>query len=500
LFTAHAAADVVVSGTSLHRETDGTGSNSGDAHKQYVDLRISIAPLVATNPTDATHTFTVTVEQDDGLPAGDPNGDNATGFGPANNAPVTTSIANSNGATASMVGPGATCGNTSGLTGSGNTNTFGQCTILIKSPTAGVTTANASVTFTIHGKFNDVQVTRDTNPATANIGHGPGGSGPASKLWIKTFVRDASGNDITGKTDVAPGTVVHDEFTTGTTDPGPPPVPPPGGTVDFTLYGDLTCGNNGGAVLATDPGKTVTNGLASSVTFTTPAAGGTFSYLASYNGDPNGTIPYPAQKATCEPFTVKPVVLKNCPGLAASSFSSPQDPIFGGFTILSGDTIEDPASLIVGNMHSNNTINFSGNSVVIGNVEAVHGFNGTPKQVTGTMNGHAAFFAIPTLAQVLATVTSPPDLTITGNVNVTSANAASFFNKVVFVKGNVHIGATVKATFIATGNVDMAASTKLTAADGGHGLAAYGQNVNMSGEIAGGVVSPNINIATGTCN
>lgn len=37
VFTAHAAADVSVGGLSLHRETDGTGGNSGNATKTYVD-------------------------------------------------------------------------------------------------------------------------------------------------------------------------------------------------------------------------------------------------------------------------------------------------------------------------------------------------------------------------------------------------------------------------------------------------------------------------------
>jgi hypothetical protein len=241
----------------------------------------------------------------------------------------------------------------------------------------------------------------------------------------------------------------------------------------------------------------VVGGLASSTATTlSPATPTTYSYLAHYNGDGS----YPAKDAGCEPFTVN-VPQGGCPGVAAASSPFPTDGIFGGFTVLSGATLEDPASLIFGNIHSNNTINFSGNSVIMGDASAVHGFNGTPKQITGTSTPFGAPFPVPTLAQVLATVTSPPDLTIVGNLDVTKANAASFFNKVVFVKGNVHIGdATVKATFVATGGIDMSAGAKLTAADGGHGLAVYGvQHVNASGKINGGVVSPDVNIATDTC-
>jgi hypothetical protein len=399
-------------------------------------------------------------------------------------AAVTTSIANSSGATSSM--SGGTCGAASGLTGSGVTDGSGQCTIIITSPTAGVTTANAATTFSIAGLFNNVTVTRDTDPATATTA-GPGGSGPANKLWILTHVRNAANADITG-TSVPAGTVVHDEFTTGSTVGGTPPA----GTVNFTLYDNGTCNGN---VLSTEPGVAVVGGLASSSTFTTGSSG-TFSYLAHYNGDGS----YPAKDAGCEPFSVT-VTTGGCPGVAPATSQFPTAAIFGGFTVLSGATIEDPASLIIGNIHSNNTINFSGNSVIQGNAEAVNGFNGKPKLITGTSNPHAPFFAIPTLAQVLATVTSPPDLTLTGNINVTSANAASFFNKVVFVNGSVHIGdTTVKATFIATGGIDMSAGARMTAADGGHGLAVYGvKHVNASGRINGGVVSPDVNIATEAC-
>ena len=53
-------------------------------------------------------------------------------------------------------------------------------------------------------------------------------------------------------------------------------------------------------MVATDPNKPLVGGTATSVTFTTPAAGGSFSYLAHYNGDAN----YPGRDAACEPFTV----------------------------------------------------------------------------------------------------------------------------------------------------------------------------------------------------
>src|SRR5262249_5303067 len=115
---------------------------------QVVDARITIAPD-RTNEVRTSHTFTVTVQKDDGLPAGAPGGDNATGFGPAAGAAVTTSIANSNGATAQLTG--GSCGAANGTTGNGATDANGMCTATISSPTAGVSVANASATLSVAG-------------------------------------------------------------------------------------------------------------------------------------------------------------------------------------------------------------------------------------------------------------------------------------------------------------------------------------------------------------
>src|SRR5262249_32852423 len=180
--------------------------------------------------------------------------DATTGFAPANNVPVTTSITNSNGATSAMTG--GTCGTPGPLTGSGNTNAAGQCTIVINGPTAGLVTANASTTLNVAGKFNPVQVTRDTNPATGNIGAGPGGSGPASKDWIITHVHDTAHNDITG-TSVSGPVTVHDNFTTGSTVGGAPPA----GTVDFTLFQSNNCT---GTVVTSQSNVSVVGGVAES--------------------------------------------------------------------------------------------------------------------------------------------------------------------------------------------------------------------------------------------
>src|SRR5262249_55478846 len=116
--TVHFAGGAVVS-----RDADSTTGTTGhgpggsdEATKKFVDANISITPQLASNERGQPHTFTVTVLKD----TGDGNGLTT----PAAGETVTTRIADSNGATSSMIG--GTCGNTSGTTGSGTTDPSGQ--------------------------------------------------------------------------------------------------------------------------------------------------------------------------------------------------------------------------------------------------------------------------------------------------------------------------------------------------------------------------------------
>jgi hypothetical protein len=254
-------------------ETNGQAPNSGDAVKTFVDANIQISPLQATNPVGTNHTLTAHANVNDGTgPVNAPDG-----------TVITFLLTNSNGATATFVGP--TACTTSGGTGS--------CSVVISSPTAGNTASNAATNVVVGG----VSLT----PATgdAHVGDGP----DAQKSWaddtVTTHVRDAANNDLTGGT-VQAGTVVHDEATVAKAGGTPVSVPDPTGTVDFTLYNNGTCN---GTVVATDPGRPLdASGVATSANFTTPASG-TFSYKAHYNGDAN----YPAHDAAaCESFTVQP--------------------------------------------------------------------------------------------------------------------------------------------------------------------------------------------------
>src|SRR5262249_43643510 len=168
VITAHAAADVVIQGTTFHVETDGLGGNSGDAIKRYVDANVSIAPS-GVNAVGDTHTFTVTTNA---LPAGTT----------ASLTSITPSIVND--ATPIL---NSTCGSPT-MSNGGLTAT---CTFQISSNSAGTFTANAQANW----RFADGDA--NPNPASADVtrstsgNSGPGGSGPATKRFVDANVRIA---------------------------------------------------------------------------------------------------------------------------------------------------------------------------------------------------------------------------------------------------------------------------------------------------------------------
>jgi surface adhesion protein len=243
---------------------------SGNANKTWVDANINITPANANNPVGTNHVLTITVNA--------LNGTLASGT-----------------ATASIVsGPGSFVGSpTCSYTGGGTT---ASCTVTITSSTAGTTVVSATSNIPVSGQ----SITRTTGTAANTAA---GGSGNASKNWgddqVTTRVLDASNTDVTGSTTIAPGTVVHDEATVTNTAGTPAAIPAPTGTVTFTLFNGTGCN---GTTVSTDPNEPLNaGGVATSVTFTTPAGGGPFSYLAHYNGDAN----HPQRDAGCEPFTVQ---------------------------------------------------------------------------------------------------------------------------------------------------------------------------------------------------
>ncbi len=126
--TGHASATVQLLGESQFVETDGTGDNSGDVTKRFVDARISIGEDDV-NRVGETHTFTVTVTENAGLGAG---------WVAAAGEHVDFTLTNSLGALAVLNAAASTCDNVGP-----NTDVNGQCTIVFTSNTPGLVTGHA---------------------------------------------------------------------------------------------------------------------------------------------------------------------------------------------------------------------------------------------------------------------------------------------------------------------------------------------------------------------
>ena len=155
----HATATFSVGGVSLTRSTDGTGNNSADANKVYVDGQIDVSPLTATNGINEPHTVTATVQQDDGLPSSE--GDGVDGFGPVPDGTTVTFSLLNNTAGASFVA-GNTC-----------TTSSGSCSVDINTSTAGSVDIHATATFSVGG----VSLTRSTDGTGNN-------SADANKVYV----------------------------------------------------------------------------------------------------------------------------------------------------------------------------------------------------------------------------------------------------------------------------------------------------------------------------
>ncbi len=135
--TVNAATMVNVGGVSISVATNGSNGPGATVSnvKTWVDARISIE-TDGTNKVGDAHTFTVTVQKD----IGDGNG-----FGPAQGVNVD----------ASSTGAGSITGGTCDNTG-GDTDSSGQCTIVVNSDDTGVATVDASATVDVSGVMIDV--------------------------------------------------------------------------------------------------------------------------------------------------------------------------------------------------------------------------------------------------------------------------------------------------------------------------------------------------------
>jgi hypothetical protein len=164
--TVSASATVPFSGGgSANVATDGTGGSSGPAVKTFVDANIAIAPN-DTNGIGENHTFTVTVKKN----AGD-----GAGFVTATSGHVDVTLTPSGGANPVIDNLSSTCDNAGS-----NLDSSGQCTLTFTSQTAGTVVGNASVSLSVGG----VSLTRSTSGNA-----GPGGSGPATKIFVDGSIK-----------------------------------------------------------------------------------------------------------------------------------------------------------------------------------------------------------------------------------------------------------------------------------------------------------------------
>ena len=199
--TVSASVGVSVGGLTVNRSTNSTHGSSGPATKRYVDAQIDVTPLNDANEINDDHPFTVTVQQDDGLPSGAP-GDAVTGFGPAAGVTVTFSFVT----------------NEAGATFDGDINTCvtaanGTCSVEITGTQAGLVIVDATTTFSV----GVVSLTRSTGTGGLN-------SADAEKVYVDAQI------DITPLVDTNPINQEHEFTATVQQDDGL--TPPDGDAVD----------------------------------------------------------------------------------------------------------------------------------------------------------------------------------------------------------------------------------------------------------------------------
>lgn len=226
-----ASATVDVLGVPLTRSTNSNAGPGGSDNlvKEWVDAAISISPN-GVNPVGAEHTFTVTVTA---IPAGtgDPSFDS-----------VTVSVTPEPDSLISTCDAPEVDGN------------IATCTVMIVDDEAGIFTANATAEVTM----GDVTVTRSTDSEVAPSG--PGGSGPAEKIYVDANI---------GITPDGVNAVGDDHVITGhvNVDDGTGEVNAPAGTViDFVI-------ESGPGALSADSCTTADDSGSCTVTLTSDVAG-----------------------------------------------------------------------------------------------------------------------------------------------------------------------------------------------------------------------------------
>src|SRR4029079_7744764 len=142
-----------------------------------------------------------------------------------------------------------------------------QFSVTFTSATAGQVIGNATTSLSVGG----LNLTRDTNPATAGVGAGPNGSGPATKTFVdaRIIIAPNDTNEV-GQPHTFTVTVLEDNGDGLDTDGDGSTFDPAGGeSVTVTLTN-----SNGAVANPAGPFVVVTNALGQgSVTFSSTTAG-----------------------------------------------------------------------------------------------------------------------------------------------------------------------------------------------------------------------------------
>ncbi len=259
--TINASTTLNVGGVTFTRATNGNAgpNGTGPAVKNYVNARISIGNT-ATNLAGTQHTFTVTVEEDNGSGFAGLSGVNpAVAFSPTNPGSVTDNCA---------------------ATG---TNSSGQCTVVINNTLAGTFSASASLT------ISGINLTISTNGIAPN-------SGPAVKTYVDGGIAlsPLTATDPVGHAHTITAEVYADNGTTVET-------PAAGVTVTFSLSsntagasfvgGNNTCISNTSGFCSVQINSTAPGGVVINASATLTVGGVTFTRATNGNAGPNGTGP-----------------------------------------------------------------------------------------------------------------------------------------------------------------------------------------------------------------
>jgi len=161
--TGHASITLTLAGKSVSRSTDGTGQNSNDVVKTFVNAYITIGPAEATNTVGDPHTFTVEAFID--------KGDNAGWVHVPDTTLITVTLTDTDGATHSTSSDSCATGGT----------VAGLCYVVFSSPTAGTVTGHAKLVITV----DTVQLTRETDGKAPNSGDAVKHFVAGSVVWTK---------------------------------------------------------------------------------------------------------------------------------------------------------------------------------------------------------------------------------------------------------------------------------------------------------------------------